>query len=261
MAATATGAELTAAQAAQQARINKMAIAELIPLWRLLDPLNIDGSSPAWVRLVLELIARFRGQSASTAADYYLALRAAETDQLVDPMLPRVQMNPQQVLTSLMVTGPIGIKTRIGKGVDPEKAKRLALVEASGAVARHVLDGGRQQLVQAVESDIEAVGFARVTGPHPCSFCLLLASRGFAYKSRESAVTTGRRSKRGMGQPFHDHDQCTVEPTFSRHAPLPPSAQRAEDLYVQATESGARGTKAILAEMDRLRAQQTATAA
>lgn len=250
MAATATAAALTEAQRQEQLAVRNGAVAEFIAqVWPLLDPRSIDNTSAAWVALVLDLINRWRGRSGQSAANYYLAARKAETGQLVAPDIVLPGADPRAVLTSLMVTGPIGIKQRLAKGVEPDKAAKLALVESSGAVARHVLDGGRDTLVQAVESDELAVGFARVTGPHPCAFCAMLASRGYAYKSRESALLTSRKSKLGADQRYHDHCACGIEVAFQHGSPLPPNTARWERLWADSTR-GKSGKDALTAFRD-----------
>lgn len=243
MATTTAGAKLTASQRSAQVAIQSAAVAEFLPLWRLLDPRNIDNTQWSWLQLLIELVTRWRARSSASAIDYYKNFRRVETGQLLAPIIRPVGVATQQLTTSLMVTGPIGIKQRLGQGVDPEKAAKLALVETSGAVGRHVLNGGRETLIEAAESDELAVGFARVTSARPCAFCAMLASRGFAYKSRESALLTK------SGQKYHDHCACGIEVAFSHDAELPPSTAQWSELWADATE-GKSGSDALSAFRD-----------
>lgn len=52
--------------------------------------------------------------------------------------------------------------------------------------------------------------YARLPGPFACSFCLMLASRGSAYLSKDTAGFVTGRSKRPEGAKFHDHCDCVV---------------------------------------------------
>lgn len=50
-----------------------------------------------------------------------------------------------------------------------------------------VTNGSRDQIERVIRGDGRLVGLARGTGPNPCYFCAMLASRGFVYRSRGSA--------------------------------------------------------------------------
>ena len=49
-------------------------------------------------------------------------------------------------------------------------------------------------------------GYARVTAASPCAFCSMLASRGFVYRSDETALKTK------TGDSYHNHCHCTAVP-------------------------------------------------
>lgn len=57
----------------------------------------------------------------------------------------------------------------------------------AGKVDEAGLDAGRSFIDHAMRNDGRVKMVARGTGPNPCAFCSMLASRGFAYKSVESA--------------------------------------------------------------------------
>jgi hypothetical protein len=154
-------------------------------------------------------------------------------------------VNANEIRTSLAVTGPIGIKHRVGQGVPIELASKKALVEVAGAGSRHVLNGGRDLVPTMVAQDELAVGYARITGPKACYFCAMLASRGPTYLSERSALLATGRSKRS-GEPYHDNCQCAVEPAFHRDAPWPGQAREFEQLWKDSTV-GASGKDAIIA--------------
>lgn len=235
MASTVTGTYLTEQHRQAQLALRSAFMRELVRLWPLIDLERLDESAAEWIGYVTDLILTYRLQSIDRALAYYDSFRRAEIGQ---PLANRgnvrgaVSTQPAAIKTSLLVTGPIGVKSRIGKGINPRVAKAKALVDVTGAASRHVLNGGRQLIVEAVERDELAIGFARVTDDDPCAFCAMLASRGPAYKSRATALLTTKRSKkRGPGQKYHDHCGCTVEALFTEDAEWPGRAREFEQLW------------------------------
>lgn len=248
MATTVTGTYLTEQHRQAQLALRSAFMRELVRLWPLIDLERLDETAAEWIGFVTDLIMMYRTQSVDRALSYYSAFRRAETGQpLAHPGNYRgaVTVEPAAIKTSLLVTGPIGVKSRIGKGVSPSVAKRKALVAVSGAASRHVLNGGRDLIVEATDMDELAVGFARVTDDDPCAFCAMLASRGFVYKSRKTAIRTTKRSKkRGPGKEYHDHCGCGVEPAFTEDAEWPGRSREFEKLWEDSTKG--KGGKAAL---------------
>ena len=58
----------------------------------------------------------------------------------------------------------------------------------AGVADEAVVDGGRFAVIQAMKKDRKVKVVARGTGPNPCAFCAMLASRGFVYTSIESSI-------------------------------------------------------------------------
>lgn len=221
---------------------------ELVRLWPLIDLERLDETAAEWIGFVVDLILLYRTQSVDRALSYYDEFRRVETGQ---PLANRgnyrslVTPEPAAIRTSLLVTGPIGVKSRIKKGINPNVAKAKALVDVTGAASRHVLDGGRQLITKAVDMDELAVGFSRVTDDDPCAFCAMLASRGPVYASRATAGrTTERSKKRGPGKEYHDHCGCSVEAIYFEDADWPGKARDFEQLWIDSTKG--KGGKAAL---------------
>jgi hypothetical protein len=151
------------------------------------------------------------------------------------------------VQASSEITGPINIKAKAARGKPLEIAAREALVQASGAAMRHVLDGGRQTNITAMRNDSRMIGWVRVTDGNPCSFCAMLASRGPVYRKdsfasnarNKSAVTAVRRDPRDPGVAFlgagsfktHDHCACQMVPVYSTDAAWPGISREMRDLW------------------------------
>lgn len=69
-----------------------------------------------------------------------------------------------------------------------EKAHRESGSAGAGVVDESVTNAGRSLISYAVRRDTRVRMVARGTSATPCSFCAMLASRGFAYASEMSAV-------------------------------------------------------------------------
>ncbi|MBA1834157.1 hypothetical protein [Corynebacterium wankanglinii] len=133
-----------------------------------------------------------------------------------------------------------------------ENVEELARVLA-GPLGRLV----RQPARQTVFSSTQAAGtrWARIPGGKACWFCLMLASRGAVYHSKESASLTSKRSatapevkfrnkaakgghryKLGQaeGDKFHDNCDCQVVEVHD-DAELPPIVEELYDEWVEVT--------------------------
>jgi len=235
MATTVTGADLTEQHRQAQLALRSAFMAELVRLWPLIDVARLDESAAMWIGMVTDLILLWRGQSVARALTYYDEFRRAE---IGEPLANRGTFRslavpePAAIRTSLLVTGPIGVKSLIGKGMPPRTAKAKALVAVTGAASRHVLNGGRQLVTEAIVKDKVALGYMRVTDDDPCAFCAMLASRGPAYRSKETAARTTKRSKkRGPGQRYHDYCGCQAEPLFDDGSEWPGRNREFEQLW------------------------------
>lgn len=139
-----------------------------------------------------------------------------------------------------------------------------AASQADGDAPRlaRVLAGPLGRLVQqsarfTVSESTRAAGtrWARLPGPKACWFCLMLASRGAVYLSRESAslvssrsatqpqafsrnrnTTSGHMFTRGRaeGQSFHDNCSCTVIESHT-DADMPPTIQELHEEWYEVT--------------------------
>lgn len=98
-----------------------------------------------------------------------------------------------------------------------------------GAATKMVQDVGRQTIVDSVRADPKAKGWARIPEPGCCAFCALLATRGAAYKTEQTADFKS-----------HDHCRCHAEPIFTAYEPSAQVRQWQAD-YAKATR-GVRGS-------------------
>jgi len=199
MAATAAGAQLTEAHRLAQLDINRRALQAMLAVWPMLDTAALNASFPAYSDTARTVLAAFKAESATTAAAYLRAFREAEgVPGQADVSLMNA-LDRQQALTSLLVTGPVAVKSAIRGGHTVDRAADLALSQTLGATTRLVLQGGRDTIEHTARRDEQAVGWARVTDGDPCYFCAMLAGRGAVYLSQDSGG-------------FEPHDRCGCEP-------------------------------------------------
>lgn len=88
----------------------------------------------------------------------------------------------------------------------------------SGTVDFAGMDAGRDAVIGAIKNDRLVLAVARGTGPDPCAFCAMLASRGFVFKSESTA---------GVGEDetikkYHIHCHCFPIYKFVKESSLPP---------------------------------------
>ena len=195
-------------------------------------------------RFTRETVPRTDGQQPGITIHWDRADRAAET--------------------TLRVTGPINIKARIARGEGPERAKRNALVEASGAASRHVLNGGRSTQLALVQNDRAALGWVRVTDGNPCAFCAMLASRGVTWGpyakssfAKADAKFSGKTFEAehdndprivGRGEvKVHDGCGCGIALVFRRDDPLLDQGKQYRQLWDQHIKGRYGGEDAIRA--------------
>lgn len=87
---------------------------------------------------------------------------------------------------------------------DEDPAAAAAVLR--GSVHRYVSYAGRDTVARNVRLDPAKPRFGRVPrGAETCAFCLLVASRGFVYHSRETA---------GEFDHFHDECDCQIVPQW-----------------------------------------------
>jgi hypothetical protein len=77
----------------------------------------------------------------------------------------------------------------------------------AGMVEQVAMQPGRRMLRKAGASDRRRKAWMRVTGPRPCAFCAMLASRGAVYDSKQSAI--------GFKDTYHDNCHCVAIPVWT----------------------------------------------
>ena len=219
MAKTAAGAELTRAHHAAQLAVRAGSLANLVKLWKIVDPTDLTNTIDTFVQAAVLLAGQGFDRSAGTASRYYSLFRRVEG---VTGALPAAGLAPRP--TSVVLGDELrgaalkGIITARRAGLTPELSKERGLVRVVGALGKLVLAGGRRTLIHVADRDPKALGFGRVTSGDPCAFCRMLAGRGAVYKTEKSADFEA-----------HDSCGCSVEPLFQGGDPPPQAAEYARE--------------------------------
>lgn len=206
---------LQAAETHQEAQegLAKLILPLLAQLWGLWNPNRLDESVPSFREALAAVVSHYGKGSAGVAQDYY---RQARLDAGVPGRPPAVVVPdvPDGFIDQLV--------SEALAGAEADMAKATAFLD-SGA-EQLVLEQGRRQLMSEAHLDQQARGWSRIPNVGACSFCLMLALRGPAYKSRKTA-----------GFSAHPNCRCSVEPVFG---PWEPSARvrEAERVWKDATK-------------------------
>lgn len=232
MAATLQASRLTEAHRLAQARLSAQAVARSLAAWAVLDPDDMDGTTGRWLSVMLPLLAGQRRASATLAANYLSRFRAMELGAGAAAFAPLLadELDRAATTTGLVVTGPVTVRRALARKVDISKALDLGKAMSARAGARHVLNGGRETILDTVKADPKALGWARVASGRACAFCAMLASRGAVYKADDTADFEA-----------HDGCSCSSEAVYRDDAALPAGSDRYADLYQQAKADTADG--------------------
>lgn len=239
-------------------------------LVRILSTGDLRRTLVPFLAAAQPVIEAAHARSAASSARYFSEARsasiarrlkaAADAGPRPPAFVPRLAELETERLRASLTSASVGtaVKARRSGLTDLDDRARVA---ASRAASRLVLAGGRETLEQAIEDDPQAVGWIRITDGSPCGFCGMLASRGWVYKSRESALWA-----EGIeGEAFHDGCGCTTAARFrdDTDSPIPKTNQRLGELWYQtgAYFSGVDSLNAFRRALDAQRAGRDVRAA
>jgi hypothetical protein len=233
MAKTAAGAELTRAHHAAQLAVRAGSIANLVKLWRIVDPTDLRNTIDVFVEAAVLLAGSGFDESAGTAQRYYSLFRRVEggaRDNLPQ-RAPLRRPAAAALADELRGASLKGILTARRAGMSVEQAGERGFVRAAGALAKLVLAGGRRTILTMAGADRTALGWVRVTDGDPCAFCRMLAARGPVYKTQAGAEFVP-----------HDGCGCSAEPFFRGSAPPEQAAEYARQWQAAQAQARSSGT-------------------
>jgi hypothetical protein len=188
-----------------QTRVGSETAALALRSFSLLDPDDFDGTYPSWTAALIPVVQAQRGRSVALASVYVTGARRIALGpraRAVD-IVPAEPLDVEALLVSLLVTGPVAFRARVGRGVDRQQAARLTRSGVASSALRHAMNGGRETVLRSIQADPRARGWRRVVSGGACAFCRMLAGRGAVYS--KDAVDFGA----------HDNCSCSAAPTWS----------------------------------------------
>ncbi|MCZ0973156.1 hypothetical protein O1L55_20680 [Streptomyces albulus] len=226
-----TVASLASGYHDQAMGIRAAAIKDFAGLWSLLDVKDLDGSFTSYATAIQYLIESHSRRVAQSANQFYQEVRSLEgvSESWTPAFFEQTVANA--MLESLYFTGPVQVKKALKAGLSLERALANAFVASAGSISRQILNGGRNQIINNVTNDKQAVGWYRIAHGNSCAFCLMLASRGAVYKTEWSADFQA-----------HDHCACDAAPVFSYKEPDHHIGAKARELWKNKTYDGERKT-------------------
>lgn len=223
-------------RAAQEA-IAALSVKPLRGAWRLWDGRAVRESVPIFRRAVGAVVDHYGAASAAQSLQHFRALRSdAGVSAPLD--VPVVGAVPEGFIDQAVVEALAEAEADIAKAVADLDAK----------AERLILDQGRKQGLSAVSADKFAKGWARVTNPGACSFCLMLAVRsgnGYLYTAVRAFNASNARFTGAGRFKVHDNCRCTLEPVFGQYEP-PADVREAMRVWDESTK-GRKGHDARVA--------------
>lgn len=220
----------------------------------MLDPAQLDQSLDTLTTVAQALVQQHAQAARSLANDYYQSIRAASgiteafkpiATPLPDPAkvaqyikwatgpltAPQTPATPQ--LTAASPEAPTVPAAHPEAPSAPSSADlQLAVSKAAAVLEKLVTDTSRQQVIDNVQNDRRATGWAREARPDACWFCAMLATRGAVY---HSAAAAGLDVVDGLPMnTYHTHCKCQVVPTFGAYEP-PAHVRQWQNLWDKST--------------------------
>lgn len=172
--------------------ISDLVIRDLEAFWATLDLSRPEDARNRLLTFLPTLIAQYGDISATVSADWYSDMReqAGAKGRFAPILAPNVPVE--------RVNGTV---RRLAEHLFTDTPQKM-LEGLTGRTAEYALQAGRDTIDISSKRDPWRPRVARVpTGVTTCKFCLLLASRGAVYSSKQSA---------GALTKFHPHDDCQI---------------------------------------------------
>jgi hypothetical protein len=234
--ATPQGDTLTRLHDQKQEQIAAVLAGAMVKLWPIISKDPSDRNVQRWLAQVLSAIRAQRFKSASLAQSYFGAYRLLELGSGAERFFPSIAgaINEEQVITSMMVTGPVKLRKDLDKAIANVEDMQNIQTLNQGAAIRHTLNGARDTIDNGLQNDKLVRGFVRITDSDPCFFCAMLASRGPVY-SDDSFEESDPRFQGPGNHKVHDSCACMVRAVYKGGEPFPGRAKEFDALWKEAS--------------------------
>lgn len=213
-------------------QINRMAQADFVALWRMLETEDKDTLFRGLRAGVPEIVELYRNAQADAAMVFYNTTQGVAYSRAAATAAGRLNEAQLEQMLRYAV---------FGKGV----SSPVGLI--SGVIQQMVLGGGRDYANEAFAR--KRSGWYRAARADACAFCRMLATRGATewgpYTSANAAFFKGGPS----GYQYHKHCRCI--PVLASEYEVPDYVNEWAETYYKASEQANTTTnfRAILAEM------------
>lgn len=208
-----------------------------------------------------ELVREYASDASQLANDYYDDLRALWSEYSSAPLpdfdhaaLVDPDRTLWQVRGGFAHTDYNGLtykqvqagQARLGATIEDLWPPFSNVDDAQQFIANMIASSTRLTMQRNIRIDPTNPKWARVaSGSDPCAFCIMLAGRGFAYTSQDTA---------NFGGSFHDgHCHCTIVPSWGTRPVLTSAQQRWKSMYeASSRKTGSTDPNLITQAMKRL---------
>lgn len=210
---------------------SKAAQRDFAKVWNLLDFNDLETSKMYLLDLLPGLVERYGDAAAEAAARMYEAVLLAEKGETVTAELSKV--NRDKVVRTVYQAITL-----------VEQGEIQRAYSTMNTVVDHQVKQSARRTVET-NAKRDGVMWARVpTGMETCGFCIILASRGFAYYSEHSAG--------GLNHDYHPHCDCMPVPSTQANASVPGYDQKHyEGIYEDARKKCGSGDAYAIAQQIR----------
>lgn len=214
---------------ADQAALSTLLARQVASLWPLLDPANMVASLPQLVAAIAALLRQYGAASATVAADYYEAERAAARVRAPFTVVPADVPSLEQVESNVRWA------TKSLWAPEPDEGPAREMVK--GVAQTMMSDTARQTIITNAQRDPKARGWARIPEPTACSFCMMLATRGPVYSQTTVEFRAHEPHLNKTGKLVGGVCECHAGPVFGEWEPSE-QIRTAQDLYADVAGSG-----------------------
>lgn len=260
MAATEESLALVELHRQSQSRLSGMVAADIYPLTQLIDYDNIAGSYRSIEPYLLRIIVERGAQAEALAAEFYAAIRTAESISGLYTPRGADALDLRKVQRNLRIVGPgkAGKMMQLGQ----PNVEESMFTNLAGEAQRNVVNRNRSATVNTGTADKKCVGWVRVTDGNPCAFCAMLASRGPVFKDAKMATAGSKRVRKTRkldgikvdGYRAHPNCGCIAKPVYAPDDPWPGRGEEFRKIWDESTvgESGKNALNAFRRELARL---------
>jgi len=216
----------------EQIRLSRSTTNSLAEVFAALSFKALDASANGWVTAAESIARKAHREAIDLGASFYLDYRR-EAGVRGKIGITRADFDGEKLRSSLIALGPWQAKHLLSEHYPIVDAARTVFTMTAGSAVRRVLAGSRETIQNTSFNDGYVGYWRRVTGPHPCGFCAMVAMNLFNSEASatfvqgrgmDPALTKGKSGGQGkglkarggqaIGEKYHDHCQCHAIPAI-----------------------------------------------